>query len=358
MKDKTLTTINIINILISILGIILLLVSITLFTYDYILEKKALTVTATIKNLDFKNNSNSAMVGYNIEGKYYENYVKLKRNSKLTVQDQISIKVDMYNPTKLIKNNHTFLAIIILILAVILLVLKLPATIKYFKKSNNNKKLMTTGLSINAIITDVFVNNKIKQHKGKYPYRLRCQYTNPVDNQLYIFESDDTYNDLNSFIKENGTNQIQVYIDRGNTNNYYVNYSSLIPKINVIDPIEFMKKENKSIQQENPEAVTSNIEEASVVMNNSNPNSSKEKQAPKVAISTSSPENTNPVAPEKNTEVPTIKNETSVVAPISETPKIVPKAQKERENNSNLSTNEAIKKVEQPTNTTSKSSEE
>ena len=61
----------------------------------------------------------------------------------------------------------------------------------------------------------------------------------------------DTYTNLNEIISKYNSLFVIVYIDKENTTNYYVDLESLIPHVNIIDPIAFMNGDyNKDKQEE------------------------------------------------------------------------------------------------------------
>lgn len=240
MKDKITSTRKLKNKIFTAIGLILLLFSIFLATFDYYLEQKAINISATIISIDYEEHHNKALVRYQVEGNNYEQNISLPSNSNYSVKDSVKIKYDIDNPNKLIKNDHQIIIAIIIILSLIILVISLPRFISYSRNQRRIKKLYKEGLYINADIVDVFVNNNGKKVKNILPYRLRCKYLNPQDNKEYIYESEDVYTNPLEVIKKYNTTKAIVLIDKTNPNNYYLDLGSLAPKIKLIDPKEFM----------------------------------------------------------------------------------------------------------------------
>ena len=250
---------NNINIILTLIGIFSLIFSIFLVCYDYYLEQNAINMNATIKVLDYANGGYSATVFYKVEGKEYEAVVPLtKEEESLTVGDEVLIKFDMNNPNKLVKNDHLLIVAIGLGISIILLILSLGKTLKFIRNNINVKKLFKKGYIIEASVNEVIVDNKGKKVKGLYPYKLRARYLNPADNKEYIFDSFDTYIDLNETIRNNGKNTVVVAIDKENFQNYYVDIDSLFKQIKLVDPRDLMKSSKEEVKEE----INENNEEA------------------------------------------------------------------------------------------------
>lgn len=226
--------------IIAISGIILLIASIYFVILDLYLENKAVNIKGQITAINYIEGKQKATVKFRLTGHEYEAVVTLK-NKQAAVDDKIDIKVDMYDPTKEIINNHFYIYIPGLFIATILLILSLPYLIKYTKTTIYRSKLKKTGFFINATITEVFLNNNPKlKRQGAYPYRLRAKYFNPQNQTEYIFESDDTYIDLNDPINEYKKTTVAVYLNQTAIDKYYIDLDSLYPPLEIVDPIAIM----------------------------------------------------------------------------------------------------------------------
>ena len=253
-KDEIQNKQNTINIILTVLGIVFLFLGLFLLGYDYYLEQNAINMSATIKTLDYNNGKYSALVTYKVEDKKYEkNIIIPKKNEELTVGDKILIKFDMYNPEKLIDNNHLVIALIVIAISIIILIISFNKTIKIIKTKSNIKKLFKNGYIVKANVYEIIVNNKGKKIKGIYPYKLRARYLNPIDNKEYTFDSYDTYVNLNEVIKNNGSNMVVVAIDKTNLQNYYVDIDSLFKQMKLIEPKDLMKSNDKEVKEESKE---------------------------------------------------------------------------------------------------------
>lgn len=253
MNDKVKNTQKIISNLFSILATIILVFSITLGIHDYLLEQNAVNINATITTLDYSNGSYSASIKYKVNDKTYKKVISLSNRNKLTVKDQVKIKYDINNPDRLIYNNHIVIITICSIVAIILYILFLPTAIKNLNLALRINRLKKKGFYIDCNITEVFINTHGKRAKGNLPYKLRCLYINPMDNKEYIFDSEDTYINLEEVIKQYNNTKVTVYLNKENTFDYYVDLTSLFPKINLVDMKEFMKQSNNNNNDNNKE---------------------------------------------------------------------------------------------------------
>lgn len=258
MSDKLTKSKNLKYYLYSIIGTMFLIIGMCLIIYDYNLEQRAINISATIKSIDYNTIKRNATINYKVEDKTYTKVISLKGNEELTVTDKVIIRYDKNNPNKLINNEYIIIISAFLIVSsIISLLLGLNKTIKLLKKQKNINYLKKQGLFIECLITELIINNTIKSYKGKYPYKIRCKYLNPTDNKEYIFESDNTYTNIQEIINKYNKTSITVYIDKNNTSNYYVDLISLFPKIEIIDPRELMKSKTIAVtsQEEGKETI-------------------------------------------------------------------------------------------------------
>lgn len=240
MKDPIKEQERNIKILMSIVGIILLMTSIIIACYDYYLEQRSVSLNGKIESLNYVDGKNKATVSFSLTGHEHKTSITIK-NNKYAVDDKIIVKVDMYNPEKEIINNHYYIYIPGLILSIIIMSLSLPSLIKYYKRLKYCKELKSNGFFVNATITAVFINNNEKlKRKGSYPFRLRAKYFNPQTNSEFVFESEDTYVNLNDPITEYQKSTVAVYLNQNDIKNYYVDLDSLYPPLNIVDPIALM----------------------------------------------------------------------------------------------------------------------
>lgn len=238
MKDKVNHNRKLFYYILTILGGVLLFVGIVVFIYDYVKVENSVYITAKIVSLDGRNAQ--ANVKYTVNDKDYESAVRVSNGSDLGVGDTMMVRVSIKKPMEHIK-RHVFVIFGIVVGGVVLVLLSFNKTKRYILRDKNIKYLKLSGIYILATITEVFVNANGKKYKDVFPYKLRCKYMNPMDNTVYSFDSEDTFVNIGDVLNKYGTKWVVVYIDRTNPSNYYVDLETLVPHVNLIDPIEFMK---------------------------------------------------------------------------------------------------------------------
>lgn len=254
---------KIMTLLISFITILAIIGSLFLTIYDYILENKSIKITAIVREINYNNISSNATIEYEVNKEKFENTISTLGNNTLSVNDKVTVKVDLYNPAKIINNEHLFITAPIIVISLVLCLIYMPSSIKYIKSDLNKKNIKQNGIYIIATISEVFINNNGKKYKDKFPYRLRCKYQNPADNQLYVFDSEDNYTNIEELIHKYNKTTVIVYLEKGHPENYFVDLDSLLPQYNLIDPVEFMKtsskpKEEKEQETDNNETADTN----------------------------------------------------------------------------------------------------
>lgn len=261
MKDLIMHKQKLINLVLTLIGIVGITFCAVLSLYDFVLEQRAIKVTSTIKEINYSTLSTTAKVEYEVNREQYQTEITFLGNSTYAVNDKITIKINIYNPIKTINNEHYYLTIPVVLISITFCIISLPKSLKYMKSYKNRKNLKQNGMFINAPITEIFVNNNGKKIKDMYPYRLRCKYQNPLDQNLYIFDSEDTFNNLEQIVRKNNNQTVVVYIEKNHPENYYVDLNSLVPQPKLIDPIEFMKSTPQKEEVKSPDEAPENKNE-------------------------------------------------------------------------------------------------
>lgn len=256
MKDKVSDTRKYFNYSVTLIGLLLIIGSLYTFIYDYISMENSIYISSKVTSIDV--NSNAADVKYTVNNKEYES--KIPNTNDYAVNDKVMIRVSIKNPLKHV-NKHLYISVPALIIGILLLVITFKKSLEYLKKAKNIRNLRLTGIYVQATITEIFVNSLGKKYKNYFPYKLRAKYLNPADNNIYTFDSEDTFINLSDILGKYGTKWVVVYIDKTNPNNYYVDLNSLIPHVDLIDPIEFMKikpvtEEQNTDSENNNEGMT------------------------------------------------------------------------------------------------------
>ena len=90
---------------------------------------------------------------------------------------------------------------------------------------NRNKKLEKSlkenGDVIYADYVETIVNSSYRVN-GRHPYRIICEWNNPLDSKKYIFKSKNIWINPENTIIERNIKQFPVYINRNDIKNYFV----------------------------------------------------------------------------------------------------------------------------------------
>lgn len=228
--------------------VILLIASLIFAFYDYKLKLKAITIEALITEIDYSN-SNIATISYVVDGETYTK--KISVSSSLATGDYTKITYDMYNPSHFINNQYyVYIYLGCLVLSFILMFIFVPKACNFVSRDVFRSKVRKNGYVIDATISEVIVDNTFKMIKGSYPYKVRAKFLNKANNMEYVYESDSVYINLADIISKYRMTTVKVYLDKTNTYNYYVDLSSLIPNIPIINPSLFMNSKKKEVKEE------------------------------------------------------------------------------------------------------------
>lgn len=232
MRNKRRTKVDYIFIIITIISILGVLFSIGLYIKDTYLETISVETQAKIISIDYDSNQRSATVVHDISNEEYTVKVILDESQEeLTVNDIINIKYNINNPTQPIYNEHLKEVLIIIFISLIGTILTTNRTISIFKDMKYLKDLKANGITLDATITDAYVDVKVPKKHSEYPYRIRAKYLNPQDNIEYTFDSEYVYKNLKDLLSNSSITTIKVYLDKNNTNIYYVDLDNFIKEI-------------------------------------------------------------------------------------------------------------------------------
>lgn len=256
MKDKITNGKKLRCELIALFSIILLICSLLFAFYDYKLKLKAITIEALITEIDYSSGS-VATISYDVEDESYTK--KINVSSSLATGDYVKITYDMYNPSHFINNKYyIYIYLGCLVISFLLMWLYLAKAWNFILRDSFRSKVKKNGYVVDAVISEVIVDNTFKMIKGSYPYKIRAKFLNRTNNMEYVYESDSVYINLANIISKYRATTVKVYLDKTNTYNYYVDLSSLVPNIPIIDPSLFMNPKKK--EEDKHDEVVSNEE--------------------------------------------------------------------------------------------------
>ena len=251
MKDTITESQNNTRTIIVIIAFILLVGSICLAGYSYKLEQKAVNVYSEIIKVDYNNKEYLATVKYTVNDTDYTKIIRTKSSKEITVNDKIKITYDKDNPNNLINNKYyPVLSTVGFVASIICLIIFAPKYIKQNKRIKDVRRMIKENMFIIAPISEVLIDNTKKIVNGTHAYKLRSKFLNKADNKEYIYESDSVYIDLNAIKEETRATNVKIFIDKTNTNNYYIDLESLYPDVPIIDPMVVLGGNKKEKAEE------------------------------------------------------------------------------------------------------------
>lgn len=96
------------------------------------------------------------------------------------------------------------------------------------RKNKAIKKVIEGGYTVNAVISDIVINNSIEINGGN-PYVISCQYQDPRTGILHIFRS----KNIMFFPRGLVGSTVRVFVDPQNFKNYYVDIDSMLPQVQI-----------------------------------------------------------------------------------------------------------------------------
>ena len=211
--------------LLFIIGTIAGLYAIITFILDAIAENNKVFITGTVTEVKYEDKNTIIKVDYEVQRVKYYQQIKTKEN--LTVNDQYEITYNKNNPSLPVNNEHSIeIAVGASILAIIY-ALTINDMIIIILKNKRINKFKTEGILIKANIQEILINTKAIRFKGRRPYIIRLSYVNPQNGKTYIYKSENIYEDIKSTIERNNIQTVDVYLNKDNTDKYYIDLNSI-----------------------------------------------------------------------------------------------------------------------------------
>lgn len=175
---------------------------------------------AEIISVTYQKNNEQYLLKYTIDNKEYQDTTSLNSH-KYEVGDEVTIFYKKNDPTKIVKKKNLLFPIIILILGIFAIIYEIILTFRNFKDANSLEKLIEKGIVLNTTIEDIFVTSQKNQ------FKLRTSYFNPVDQKKYVYISESFSKEFKDYLTTNKIKEVKVYLNKENTNKYYVDINSL-----------------------------------------------------------------------------------------------------------------------------------
>ena len=227
MRSSKSNKIDIIIPIITLASILGVLFSIGLFVRDSYLETISIQTDAKILSIDYNSSKKYATVTYKVENTDYVISTPLEEDQNVAVNDNLTIKYNINNPGVAIYNEHLTEVLIIAFISLFGVALTTNSTIRLLKQYKYLQQLKLNGIKLESKIVDIYIDVTIPRKKDDLAYRIRCKYLNPQDDIEYTFDSAYTYENLKIKYPNYEYATITVYLDKTNTNIYYVDLNSV-----------------------------------------------------------------------------------------------------------------------------------
>ena len=219
---------NLAWIIFTIVGTVFVAIGIILFgsVFDY---TNKIETTGIITRISLsgssENDSNKVYVSYVAEGNEYESTLN-GYSSSFYEGKEIEIYYDKDNPNKIGMKSLDLLILIVPGIGLIFLIIGGTGILVKVNKKKLEKRLRENGELIYADYVETIINTSYSVN-GRYPYKIICEWTNPVDSEEYMFKSKNIWSNPEDIIEEKNIKQFPVYIDKNNKKKYLVDIDIL-----------------------------------------------------------------------------------------------------------------------------------
>ena len=227
MKENK--TENLLWIIFTIIGGIFVVIGLIIVGNVFNYENKESTVGIITEISTYRGNNDDrnyrVYVSYNVDGRTYESELN-GYSSSFYEGKEIEIYYDKDNPNKIGMKSLDLLFLILPGIGLIFLVIGGTGIFIKINRRNLGKRLKENGELIYADYVETIINTSYSVN-GRYPYKIICEWTNPVDSEEYMFKSRNIWSNPEDIIEEKNIKQFPVYIDKNNKKKYLVDIDIL-----------------------------------------------------------------------------------------------------------------------------------
>lgn len=173
------------------------------------------------------NSSVAIIISFNYNNQNYEKELGYY-SSDLHIGQSVTIYIKNNNPDNFLyegKNKFSIYAAVII--GATLSMLSIIFLLVILHNDKANKALINSGLKLKAKVLYVDANEKIEKF-NRHPYILTCTYKNEETNEELFFTSDSVF--LKQSIDNYIDKYVNVYVDKDNNKNYYVDVKEFFEK--------------------------------------------------------------------------------------------------------------------------------
>lgn len=220
-------------------GLILITVGVITLVSGTRFKEKSVSVNAVISDIEKVETSNTnhknrrykqrIYVTYEFDGKIYEDQRLLSSSRSDYVGKELTLLVNRSDPEDVRRETELYLAsIIVFSLAPVFLVIGAVAIIIDLRQGGRKKKLLHSGISIYASISQMNMNRNV-QVNGRHPYVVICSYEDPSKGKTYLFKSKSLWTDPSLVYHIGDT--VKVLVDPNDYRKYVVLLDEMEKKI-------------------------------------------------------------------------------------------------------------------------------
>ena len=220
---------NLTWIIFAIVGAALLIVGINaasnVFNYSNKIETTGVITRISVYRDSDGDSSYKVYVSYVAEGNRYESTLN-GYSSSFYEGKEVEIYYDKDNPNKIGMKSLDLLFLILPGIGLIFLIIGGTGILVKVNKKKLEKRLKENRELIYADYVETIINTSYSVN-GRYPYKIICEWTNPVDSEEYMFKSKNIWSNPEDIIEEKNIKQFPVYIDKNNKKKYLVDIDIL-----------------------------------------------------------------------------------------------------------------------------------
>ena len=220
-------------------GLILITVGVITLVSGTRFKEKSVSVNAVISDIEKVETSNTnhknrrykqrIYVTCEFDGKIYEDQRLLSSSRSDYVGKELTLLVNRSDPEDVRRETELYLAsIIVFSLAPVFLVIGAVAIIIDLRQGGRKKKLLQSGISIYASISQMNMNRNV-QVNGRHPYVVICSYEDPSKGKTYLFKSKSLWTDPSLVYHIGDT--VKVLVDPNDYRKYVVLLDEMEKKI-------------------------------------------------------------------------------------------------------------------------------
>ncbi|ADU73503.1 uncharacterized protein DUF3592 [Acetivibrio thermocellus AD2] len=210
-------------------GLIPILIGVTFFLSHYNFISNAARTTAVVTDIksyrDFDGDKHyEVVIKYSVEGEEY--YEIIAHSPLMYVGREITVYYDPNKPRHVKTMGFVFDDLFLVGIGLVFFIIGISFTASQFKKFRLRKRLLETGRTVYADISEITLNTSYTVN-SKHPYVITCKWKDPDTGLFYFFTSDNIWFDPEPIIHEKGITSLPVYIDPENPKNYFVSVKDI-----------------------------------------------------------------------------------------------------------------------------------